>query len=428
MRTLKKLLRNSGMSMTELMVGAGLLGGISLVMMRVTQQNSANEAYMRFSASVNKAALQVQNNINNKSRCSEMLVGEVRDTTPYPGNSPTGRVCGGQGGACSYSLRTTKGTGYEVLLAADTEYAEGFYIPPYGIQLAQSSMGAAVSELIITFKMRNRVLSKNAANIKDTAAANQGTIVKRIPFVSELAGATLKSCGPVVSDSDLAAKEVLCRSLGAAGTWTGSNCILREVKCPAGQVPSQMTSLGTFICISVLNNEMRDALFDYSDSTCPPGQNAISLAAGAGGKIRVVCTGTQATCPSQVLNWKVGEALCSATAPGGIPHGTPAYVVSDGTAPVTGSATFTCGGGGWYINTGVSPTCVDAGRSCPAGQVIEWSAATKFCTATSAYGTHGALTTITDSTNSGGSDGTGSAPVECVNTKWTLTSGAKTCN
>ncbi len=414
--------------MTELMVGAGLLGGISLVMMRVTQQNSSNEAYMRFSANVNKAALQVQNNINNRTRCSEMLVGEVRDTTPYPGNSATGRVCGGQGGACSYSLRTTKGAGYEVLLAADTEYAEGFYIPPYGIQLAQSSMGAAVTELIITFKMRNKVLSKNAANIKDTAAANQGTIVKRIPFVSELAGTTLKSCGPVVSDSDLAAKEVLCRSLGAAGTWTGSNCILREVKCPAGQVPSEMTSLGTFICISVLNNAMRDSLFDYSDSTCPPGQNAISLAAGAGGKIRVVCTGMQLTCPAQTLQWKVGEALCSTAVPGTVPYGTLAYGISDSSAPTTGSATFTCGGGGWFINTGVTPTCVDSGRSCPAGQVIEWAGATKFCRATTGAGTHGQLSTITDSTNSGGSDGTGSAPVECVNAVWTISSGASSCN
>lgn len=217
MQLRKLLLSIHGVSLTELMVGLGLLGGISLISMKAMQEQAGNESYLKWTAAVNRAAMEIQNTMNTAARCNEIFVGETRESTSWPNISSTARFCGkpDTSSACTYALRIKTGTGtYQELLKADTEYGEGFYIPPYGIQLATSANGSSISELVLTFKTRNRTLRKNSASIKGTTATDQGTIIKRIPFVTTLSGNMIKSCGPVVADEDLKAKEIMCRSLG----------------------------------------------------------------------------------------------------------------------------------------------------------------------------------------------------------------------
>ncbi len=384
---LKKLLSSySGFSMTELMVGVGLLGGVSLVTMKVMQENAGNEAYLNFTAKVNSASMLIQNAMNNAGRCNEMVVGQVRGTSlPY--------------------LRISKGgAAYEVLLQENTEYAD-FFVPSSGIQLTTSTLGSNISEIVLTFKTRRQALLKggNASNL------NKGMIVKRIPFVTELTGTMIKSCGPVVSDADAAAKEVMCRSLGAAATWSGGVCTLVEMKCPAGQVPSQMTSMGKVICVSVLNPNFRDTLFDYGPTTCAAGQT-VTLVAGAGGKIKAGCAGTALNCPATTLTWTAGNIQCSAafsaTAFGA------SQTQASTLANTSGSATYLCNTGlkAWSLSG--TPTCVSTSYRCAAGQVVNWSGATKFCSVTTAT-LYEDLVKVQLTSNAAASSGAGTTWVEC---------------
>lgn len=429
MRLISFLRRETGLSMTELMVGVGLMGGISVVTMKLMEETAQNKSHMSYTAAVNRAAMIVQNAINNESRCKEMLVGETRDANIYPNIPGTVRICGGQGGACSNSLRIRKGAGYEVLLQTNREYAEGFYIPPYGIQLASSPLGAGVSELVITFRTRSRDASSNSPTVQATAAAGKaGVIVKRIPFLSEFSGGTLRSCGQVVADTDLNARRIMCQSMGGAATWNAgtSTCVLNDMRCPnPDEVPITMTSLGGLVCGPVTQTDFQDQIFNFSSSTCAPGQS-VSLGTSVDGKIKAICTGTATGCAGlSTINWTQGQALCSAAITG-TTFGS-SRTITDSTAPTTGTATFLCQSASrtWVISG--TPTCTNSSTSC-APQVVTWSGTTKFCTfTTTATYTQAQKATLTDSTNSGGSDGIGSTDVECSNGKLSVIS-PTSCN
>lgn len=398
MSVIKFLLSKSGFSMTELMVGVGLLGGVSLVTMKLMQNQAQNESNLKYSAAVNRAALLVQTMMNNNQRCNEMMVGRTRNT----------------GSAFSLQVAMTGG-GTQVMLAPDTEYSEGFYIPADGIQLVTSSMGTGVTDLVLTFKTRSLAMAKRQTVIK--TSTNASTITKRIPFVTELTGDVIKSCGPVLSDSDVTAKKMMCDSLGAgAATWdnTTKTCLLREMKCPAGMVPYQITSLGGMKCQNVTDPSVRDQFFDYSASTCSPGQG-VTLGAGADGKIKATCTGVATGCPATTLSWTVGEkAFCSGAVSAGAWGAT---VAATSVAPYAGTATFLCNSGTktWALQTTPAPTCQNTVLQCPV-QTVTWSGKTKFCKFTSAsVYSQGQKATFTDSSALGGSDGTGSAVFECNN-------------
>lgn len=63
-----------------------------------------------------------------------------------------------------------------------------------------------------------------------------------------------------------------------------------------------------------------------------------------------------ATCVAQTVGWRVGPANCSAVAPATPDQGTVA--VTDNTSPGTGSATFLCNNGTFYLAADVQqPGC-----------------------------------------------------------------------
>lgn len=416
----------AGMSLAEVMVGVGLLGGVSVVTMTVMKNQASNDSYLKYTAAVNKAAMQVQNSINNSSRCNEMLAGQVRDPNSWPNVST----------APLSSLRIKKdATSWEVLLQENQEYAEGFFIPTGGIRLMTSSNGASISELVITFKTRNRAQWKNNARIQDMNASDQGTIIKRIPFVSMIEGGTnkLRSCGPVVADEDIRAKERMCIALGTAATWNAgtATCTINSVNCPAGEVPIQMTSLGNLSCAPVSNAQMRDQLFDFRSTTCPAGQG-VTLTMSPEGKIMAGCTGTANGCPAMNMVWysvavtgSTNRSQCSAAIGAGSVGST--TNLTDSTAPTTGSASYICDGTSRTWKSNGASTCADSSAANCASQVVRWSGSTKFCYATAPAMNEMQSGSVSDSTNEGGTDGMGSAQVECSGGKVSVT-GTVSCN
>lgn len=401
------------------MVGMGLLGGVSIVTMKVMQDQAGNEAYLKQTAAVNRATLQVQNVVGNAARCNQMLVGKTREGAVYPNiNFTTATTLPGG------RLEITQDGRTQILLDDDLPYADGFYIPPNGIRLTRSALGDTVSEIVIRFHIRNRVGSKNTASLRDNT--NPNVIIKRIPFMVEMAGDTIRSCGPIISDADVAAKKTMCDSLGSAASWNGTSCDLSPMVCPnPGEIPIEVASLGRVNCMPATQANMNE-IFDFSSSSCAPGQSVTlapsAMTSGSGTKIRAVCTGTPTGCPGGVtLTWKVGDHDCVASSPtssASFNSSSVSFSDPDSGVPgdTSGSATFQCSDGrkAWVIVG--TPTCISSAKNCLAGTTVRWSGATKFCSATTtALISHKQSSTISDSTNSGGSDGTGSTAIECNN-------------
>ncbi len=390
-----KILRNQfGFSLAEMMVAVGLLGGVSLVTMKVIQSQAQNQSNLKMTDAVNKASLIVQTMMSNNQRCNEMMVGKTRNN------------------GTNYTLQIASTGGNQVFLAPLTTYAEGFRTG--SITLVTSSLGTGVTDLVMEFFTRAKAV-ENRVNDSDSAQYSY-KITKRVSFVSELSGNVIKSCGSVLSDSDLTAKKMMCDSLGAAAaTWTSGTCVLRDMKCTVpGEVPFQFNSLGDFECMPITNSSIRNQIFNYDVSTCSPGQG-VTLGPDAGGKIKAICTGVATGCPATTLSWTAGvNAYCTAVVAAASFGNTSVVSAS---APSSGSATYLCDGAvkTWNLQSSPTPTCINTTLSC-AAQTVKWSGRTKFCTfTTSATYQQGEKPTLTDSTAQGGTDGTGSAVFECTN-------------
>lgn len=417
----KRFLNNYGATLFELLMGMAMMGGVSLVTMKVLEESANNESNLKFHASVNRATSIIQNSLSNNTRCNEMLVGKTRSAAGVPLDT----------------LQIAKGSGFEVLLQDDRQYAEGFYIPDNGIRLAESAMGTSVSELVITFYGRKYSKVGQDFDIERAVAAGKASrVIKRIPFMAEVNGTTIKACGPVISDADLKAKKTMCEALGAAASWnTGTGqCDLAEVKCPVGQVATEINSLGSYTCVDAKAAVNLNHLFDFSSTTCGPGQT-VTLGVGAGGKIVATCAGAATQCPTMVVTWyqetaggSSNRSACSATLTAAA-WNTPATANdtnSDSTPNMVGQAAFRCNQfrGTWVVD-GAS-WCNDTSRNC-ANQEVRWSGDSKFCRAMSGAIKDGASASIPDSTAQGGSDGTGTANVSCSNGIVTVLEGS-TCN
>ncbi|MES2525826.1 MAG: hypothetical protein V4598_02015 [Bdellovibrionota bacterium] len=261
--------------MTEIMVAMGLLGGVSLVGMKLMQESASNDTYLRFKGEVAKATALVQSNLSDKNGCRSMLVGKDRGTS-----------------ISQLTMSNKEGSATVVLLEQGKEY-DGFQIPAGGIRIETSRLDSAssrVTDVVITFQIRGRSFAKRVAGQNEQ-------IVKRIPVKTELEVSPpsafpdrIRSCGAVLADANIEAKKQLCDSLTAgAAIWTGTECRLKKVSCPFGQVPYQLTSMGYVKCIPVDQKLDPTQLFDFAPDGCSAPGAAIQLVPGADGKIKAQC-------------------------------------------------------------------------------------------------------------------------------------------
>ena len=125
------------------------------------------------------------------------------------------------------------------------------------------------------------------------------------------------------------------------------------------------------------------------------------------------------------VTWTVGGNTCNGTLAGSVPNGTNTPLVSDTTAPTTGSATFTCNSGATVQNPGATCEASCTGSSGqPAGTYV-WLVGGNTCMGTTPGSFQSGQQTpvISDST----APTTGSASFTCVNGVPTVNAGA-TCN
>ncbi len=414
-----KFFHHSGFSMTEIMVAMGLLGGVSLVGMKLAQESTSNESYLRFKSEVAKASAIVQTYLSDPNTCRTLLVGEARLDNP---TIPT--ATGYLNGDGRIVIMNKAGTANIVLLEDDTVY-DGFRIPQGGILLAKSKFETTtttkVTDLVIVFEVKSRNIA-----MRGGANAYPERIIKRIPIRTEHnTDGTIKACGNVIDvDSNLEAKKSLCDNLGAAAaTWDGTECRIKEAKCPLGEVPREMTSLGHFNCVPVEDKIDPSIIFDTAPATCT-GSKDIQLVTGADGKIKITCgSGTVLTPPSGfglshssraktfTVSWTAGSGNGGA---GGCKiqyqnFGSSWVDITNVNCDAAGSSagTITLPGDGWYGSS--------------------WSSASVRLVRVSDSAVMGTLGNVTCSSTGGSGTSTPTIDENCNNT-WDDSTSVDTCN
>jgi prepilin-type N-terminal cleavage/methylation domain-containing protein len=252
-----KQLKQKGFSLPEIVIALGLVGGISLVTMKLMDDQSENSALLYARADISKTISGVQAALNDPVKCRKMLGGTQVSSS------------GVSLASLKYDFtRPGETTAIPVvLLEAGKKYGT-FQLGPNDIQLKTSETFTSGNfvDLVLHFRVKKR-------NAKIFDSDSEQVLIERIPVSITLSSAnTVSTCGSVVSESNLSAREKFCQSLAAGGMteWvpdaSGGKCRLRALDCPQGKVPKNWVTIGNPDCQNLTDLLTVEDLFVINES------------------------------------------------------------------------------------------------------------------------------------------------------------------
>jgi prepilin-type N-terminal cleavage/methylation domain-containing protein len=274
-----------GMSLTELSIAMGLMGGIALVTTKILEDQKGHQAVMTRKVEVAKAVSVLKTALNNAANCRAMLGGK---TLSDPTN-PTAAVSLNE---LRLPVRLEAGTNYTetsanslLLLRRDTAYT-GFETGKIrlfeGMFRNQSPPTPGTAFLEVEFYIKG---------LPAEAKANRFRLsLETFPLtVSKDGSNRVTNCGIAVTAAEvLSARQKFCRSLQPYAAWNAvtSKCEYSGLNCPYGKVPTYVASTGGTLCTDVRWNLDLHDLFDATP--CTSGSSRYTIDSSSG-KLRIQC-------------------------------------------------------------------------------------------------------------------------------------------
>lgn len=277
MRTIK-FLSQKGMTLTEIMVAAALMGGVALITAKLMGDQTNNQAHITAKADVNSVVTKIESLLTNPEKCTLMLKDKVV--------SAAGTSVGA--GGLSFIIPPDGPNPAKTVNVINVGKYKSFEILAGGIRLQSSIYGASVTDVVIDFTMKGKTF---------TYGADQKRVyTKKIPIVTQLDEATktiIEGCGPVLGDANIMGQKKLCDAMGGVASWDASagvegECVLQEAKCPWGSVATKLTSLGGIICTPLKDQVKLDEVFNMAGKDCT-GLTRIQIINDGAGKLKVNC-------------------------------------------------------------------------------------------------------------------------------------------
>ena len=281
------VINSKGFSLPEIIVALGLVAGISLITVKLMENQANNEAMIKFSAEIQKATARIKADMADKEKCRYMLGGKTIGEYASPASV-------GVAGIFSRVADHTNGTFSRVLLVRpDTKY-QGFKTGDISLRYPANAEAVValrnVAELVLTYRMETKsILFDDRDDAND-----RKTIRQVIPVIVKQSGNVISDCGPAVSDTNEASREKFCLSLGGMTRWTpgvagapGTCTFDPNAKCGWGTVPEFQSTTGTFTCVSVDTQMDPNALFNTTPCTIGATRKFSIISVGA--KLQVQC-------------------------------------------------------------------------------------------------------------------------------------------
>lgn len=266
-----KFLNQKGFTLTEVLIGAALMGGVALITAKLMGDQANNQVYLRTLASITTAVSLVENNIQNPVTCRGIFAGKSLNVTA---------LTLGTSAVDANVLTFVNSAGVAKSILGEKDYGD-YKIDNNAITLQQSAIAPSIADLNITFTPKS----------KSSFFAVRNTITKKISFVVSKSPTTglIVGCGSVLGDANVSAKKTFCDSLGGAAVWVDSinKCRLLSVKCPYGQVGTKLTSIGSIVCEDLASQVNLLELFDTNPVNCLNKPNLQII--NSGNKFKIIC-------------------------------------------------------------------------------------------------------------------------------------------
>lgn len=284
------MMSQKGFSLPEIAVALGLLGGISLITMKLVQESGNNENILKARAEIQKATVLIKNSLADPDSCRKMLKQNVvlnagLSDIIKPSEVPATNFDGTANPNGLY--QALRDGSYKRLLVANTRY-NGFRTG--AVRISKTTNGAPnVADLILEFRVE-----KKGSLFANDSDADDIIITNRIPVIyfGTVNGAndtTITDCGPVVSEANETAKQKFCASLGGMATWdsTLKTCRFQTKKCLYGEAAFGVAADGTLNCQRIDMKMDPNQLLDTSPCTTASG--GLKIGVNAVGKLKILC-------------------------------------------------------------------------------------------------------------------------------------------
>ncbi len=282
-----KYLKQVGFSLTEILIALGLLGGISLVTMKLMGDQSSNQNYLKSKSEIDKTVSLVAAQLADRKRCDAFVFGKRLGAavTKISSKLPNGEEKILLKSASPFSAQTEEGAeeggGSTVVSSGPVEYGD-FYMDYNSMYIEPDPTISNLAHLVLRFRLKNSSFLKfqkeGDARNKTSQDYDPRSIVEKkipIPIVRNfIKPVIIDSCGSQIGEAEARAREAFCTSLGEGFTWNviTSECVAREINCPIGQVVTEVTSLGDYKCGNASDHVILSNIFDLdSEKSCPNG-------------------------------------------------------------------------------------------------------------------------------------------------------------
>lgn len=237
--------KQKGFSLPELLIVVAIVGGISLVTMKLVEEQASNEALLKGNAEIQKVVNLLKTNLSNVENCRAMLRDSAVATPPPPPAVPTNLIN-------TLSIRVknhaTNLLETKEILRANTTYP-GFRTDLIYVSPSANNVPSSV-DLHVGFRIKNKSMKFWDGNVTDDRL-----VPIRIPIIANVVSGLITDCGPVISSSNTSAREKFCLSLiasvpaGEAGLveWdpAAKKCRFTDQRCLWGTIPAGLTRYGT---------------------------------------------------------------------------------------------------------------------------------------------------------------------------------------
>jgi prepilin-type N-terminal cleavage/methylation domain-containing protein len=286
-KVMKKLLNSQkGFSFPELLVAMGLVGGVSLVTMKLVETNSRNQSTLTATSEIQKTVSLVKQALGDPEGCRYVLRGQAVGNNGSPvniGANPQNAALG-----AGLFFRIARTNDLKVLLRPNTTY-RGFRSTTIQLQRPAGNLPDS-AELILNFANETTLDKNQAGTLSDGNAANDKGTRMVIPLMVKLDGSNqVTDCGPSTSETNEAAREKFCLSLGTMAIWDSlgnpKTCKFRTYQCPHGQVAREQLSTGAITCVNVEDQMRASDLFDTTPCSITGNYQIIKV----GDKLKIQC-------------------------------------------------------------------------------------------------------------------------------------------
>lgn len=293
------MMNQKGFSLPELVVAMGLMGGISVVTMKLVEEQKNNEAYIKARGEIQKTVAQIKTAMNDPANCRRMFVGNnIAAATPPQLTSINVSAKGASGIATGAAVP---------IFQANRVYTNNFRSTTIRL-LDPGIPSTARLELNFKIKSKNMRLWTPWTTAPSTNP-NDRDYTETIDFIvmTTTPGKTITECGSVLSDVNVTAREKFCKSLnqgshvavGAADPqavagnegsyWDGTRCRFNKMECPFGFVMSGIDRFGKPQCYDIKTKIKMETLFDTAQK-CRNFNGGYAIRRDASSnRLRVVC-------------------------------------------------------------------------------------------------------------------------------------------